>query len=497
MRSNISDECSNPMDKRSNPMDEQNNLLTGLPDDILYKICCHFKPKIIIKFRLISKFFNKYIKSTIWYPSFYCGNGIFELDNYRYGTFAIDKRPLSHSLTIEHRDQLRYFVTNYNFHNYRLIRDKYIDDDVLSIKQPLNLSIICCSTLIGVNGFPNFEFLHTLNIGYCSNIVDTALIYMKHIKYLNINNCLHITDLGIKHLTTLVHLRMNCCNNITNEGLKQLIKLRELSMTQWPNFTNTTFEPLCNLQCIDLNGCRGLTDVHLSFQFSQITNIDMSHTRITPDSLKKLTNLRKLRYERCRCDMSDVLIILTQLNSLFLPYYENNSILDLSNFTNLTCLCLRNSSGISSSSFNTFYNLKKLNVNSCKRITNNDMNHLTNLTCINVVDTLISNLGIIKLTNLTKLILGDRITDNGINSLFNLRRLYLYSAHQIEGYSLIQLTKLERLTINGSDVTDDYIIKLLQSKTFRTLIIYNNHNKITDAIKTNENNPFNKKIIFY
>lgn len=118
---------------------------------------------------------------------------------------------------------------------------------------------------------------------------------------------------------------------------------------------------------------------------------------------------------------------------------------------------------ITNAGLKTLKNLTDLKLWYNYTITDNGIKNLTNLKTLNLCrNEKITNWGLFKLTNLTHLDLsGDKINDNAISKLINLKNLAIRGCPYITDDSIRQLTNLICLHLNSTNYITDESIKIL------------------------------------
>jgi len=253
---------------------------------------------------------------------------------------------------------------------------KHVDNVLLSLS--LNKTSFTGIELSGEN--VKLERLQSLCLADCSSLTQQGIENMlssmgDNLMGLDLSatgiSDLELVNLGVR-LDKLEVLDLSDCWDLTDQGLSELLCVTSGALEHLHLFrTNITCEgltgldsQLVSLQTLDLNECRILTDQGLneivSLTGGDLTELHLAGTDVTTEGLArqavKLANIQVLKLDGCRqLDNHGFLELLNMTG-------KNLAVLDMSR-TDITC------EGLSELDIH-LKNLKKLNMDSCKSLTN-------------------------------------------------------------------------------------------------------------------------------
>lgn len=200
----------------------------------------------------------------------------------------------------------------------------------------------------------------------------------------------------------------------------------------------------------------------------------------TESSLPALTQLKSLRVSGIQTLRTEHISHMIGLRSLWLD--DNYTITDVSMFTNLSELSLRDTRVRPYKALSRLTSLTLLDLSNCEAVTNSILCHFTGLQYLSLCSNrIIVDDTLTGLTQLRGLQLQSNglITDNSVRMLTNLRNLNLSRNPSVTGQALLALTKLEELHLCGFCLPlDNHLWPVCDSLT----CLYMDHNvSITDA----------------
>jgi hypothetical protein len=314
-----------------------------------------------------------------------------------------------------------------------------------------------------------------------------------------------INDIGIKRLTNLTYLYHISRDNLTDSGLGQLINLRTLIIPFSNKVTDSGLKKLTNLTYLAIS--------HISYEaikpLTKLVKLSIRKGKLTDDNIRNLTHLIELSIEST--DISDEGIkVLTNLKKLSLIY--NGEITN----TLITNIGLQELTGLIS-----------LDLKNLPTITDEGIKRLTKLSKLSILNSQITNRGLLYLSSLTALEVNyhepcNLINDDSIQYLTSLMSLTLIP-NLITEISMKKLTNLTSLQFQPNwnneqcQMNPDIILNLkVRNKLtyFRDLgnrfkngqkIItidvnrfdWINHDQLDIYDSTNELSKYNRKIIDY
>jgi hypothetical protein len=149
------------------------------------------------------------------------------------------------------------------------------DKAIIPLKNYIHtLNMFWCTQITNA-AFVNLEGIDTLNMYGCFQITDEAFKYLKGINTLNMYGCNQITDVSFKYLQGIQTLNMSICRQITDAAFEHLKGIHTLDMTRCNQITDSAFKYLKGIKILNMSGCNQITDaafVHLN----SIHTLDMS-----------------------------------------------------------------------------------------------------------------------------------------------------------------------------------------------------------------------------
>ncbi|KAL7520561.1 hypothetical protein ACHAWX_005281 [Stephanocyclus meneghinianus] len=426
----------------------------------------------------------------------------------------------------DHEDHHRSSITLLDLRGSRIT-----DRGLLRLSHPSPLSsleIVKLDNCHGLTGrgliaFAQSNRLHTLSLANCRRLTDEAVVNVSHLGRslvaVNLGGCRCLTDRSLEGLRGLLQLRkldLSQCDLITDEGLTNLNDLElieELSLgwcrqisdegmfilAEQPNrsqalrvlrlarcpITDTGLDPigtLLNLEELDLNGCINISSSALGdtlAKLSHLTSLDVSYC---PGILRsswqgKINNLKSL--ELCYSSVRDShlsrlssLPMLEELNLDSCPIgdWTIAHLADNNVIPNITSLDLADTdlSDIGMMKLAQFKRMKKLSLFYCN-VSNAGLRHLASMTNLEVLnldsreidDNGLKHLRALPLKSLD--IFSGRVTDLGCTYLSKIKTLTslelcgggvgdLGCAHlaTLSNLTSLNLSQNERITNRGA-----------------------------------------------
>jgi len=317
----------------------------------------------------------------------------------------------------------------------------------------------------------NSHRLHTLSLANCRRLTDEAIMNISHLiglEKLSLDGCRCLTDrsaVAIGHLTQLTRLDLSQCDLITDSGLEEL-------------------EHLQKIEELALGWCRSITDLGIEILSGQkgraenlrilglarvpITDVGVQH-------LAKLSVLEELDINGCSdigsVSLGNVLAKLTKLTSLDVSYCPGilrsswqGKIKSLK--TLYVCYSAVRDSHLAR--LTDLPALEELNFDSCP-ISDWSISHLAennvvpNLMSLDLADTDLSDLGMMKISKFKKL-----------------KRLSLFYCNLSNSSlkHLSSLSDLEVLNLDSRDIGDSGLFHLRSLKNLKSLDIFSG--RVTD-----------------
>jgi hypothetical protein len=141
---------------------------------------------------------------------------------------------------------------------------------------------------------------------------DTALIWLRHVRYVNLQGCPRVTDEGLQHLAgvhTLI-LRENNQSSLTSQGFRHLKGIHTLDMSycDQTTITDTAFSHLAGIHTLTMNDC--------------------SQSTITNAALEHICGVKKLSINWCSQFSNQAFEHLSSIHTLEMALCGQDSITD-------------------------------------------------------------------------------------------------------------------------------------------------------------------------
>lgn len=323
----------------------------------------------------------------------------------------------------------------------------------------------------GLLSFANSHHLHTLSLANCRRLTDEAIINISHLitlEALSLDGCRCLTDrsmIAISNLIRIKKLDLSQCDLITNRGLEELEQIEsieELSLGWCRSITDEGIEALTN------QFGRSEYMRILSLARIPITDVGVQH-------LSKLSSLEELDLNGCSnvgsASLGNVLGHLVKMRSLDVSYCPGilrsswqgkiNSLKRLD-----ACYSAVRDSHIAR--LTELPSLEEINLDSCPigdwtitHLADNDV--VPNLVSLDLADTDLSDLGMVKIAK--------------FQSLKRLSLFYCNIANSSLGH-LSSLSNLEVLNLDSRHIGDEGLLHLRSLRNLKALDIFSG--KVTD-----------------
>lgn len=232
---------------------------------------------------------------------------------------------------------------------------------------------------LNLNGDRNGEGITTNN----------ALIRFKNLQSLSLYDNRVINDQSVRALTALTKLDISEngykeWNNITDEGISMLTNLTDLDICCKDKITDTSLCCFSELRSLTLRDNKYVTNKSIQI-LTNLTSLTLSHIssdqKISPEVIRELPYLQKLSLDSCYNDADMIKMNLTALRHLRLTA-SNNSGACFADLPNLTSLNLWMCRRINDDSIRNLISLTDLIIDSPTEVTDEGIQHLTNLTAL-------------------------------------------------------------------------------------------------------------------
>jgi hypothetical protein len=192
-----------------------------------------------------------------------------------------------------------------------------------------------------------------LQLVHCSGVTDLSPIYqLKRLNHLEIKECKNIRTVGQSNETLSVQKLYiaNCNNTVDRTFLEHMIRLssatiQEISIERMNNIQTITIPNCRNLQMLSFKRCSTFSKLEFEWNDSDnetITELNLSHTSITDDSLGNLYRfvaLKDLHLEGCKM-LQCPTITCNSVQNIRLDFCTNLVRAKFDRCVSLTYLCL-------------------------------------------------------------------------------------------------------------------------------------------------------------
>ena len=268
----------------------------------------------------------------------------------------------------------------YNFKNNVMDYDSmsilYNTQSLYNSLNEIKIMLINDSGIVGISNFTNLRILDIQDSPITSHSLEEISL-MINIKSLNLRNCSNISEEGfyyLNKLSNLVELDISFCelSNDVLENLSSLTNLVYFKLEFCSNFDGITgvnyLSNLINLDYLNLSSCFSITNLSFLTPLIKISTLRLSNCEFLEDNL----NVSPISY----------LTNITYLDLSYCSLLTNRSINCLSCLTNLT----------------------SLNIQGIRKLTDlYSLNSLVKLECLDVSESLITNIDMFTISHLTKL----------------------------------------------------------------------------------------------
>ena len=355
-----------------------------IPTELIKKILCRLRLRSFIRMEQVSKFFMNVIQTSYW-------NGI---------------------LSLPQTDNLDRILQTHKFASYDLPND--------TTDTHVKLLTHCKSFFLTYNG----------------NVTDDGLSTLTNLTELGLGGSTRITSECFKNFPKLINLSLSSSNvDMFSTRFQYLTNLNTLVIkysTNVPsdiklltNLTDLSFE-YCQLTYIDLSFYKNLHTLNISrasinnrtiqsLNCLNLSDLDISHNSIGNKGLQHLTKFTNL----CHLNLSGTSKI-------------NDDHLQLLNHTKLQTLHLTECTFVEGENLRLFVNLRELYLNDCRRIDNNVVASLTDL----------SELRILSLSKCKKISLVSLWL---LENCRNLQTVYVYKCNRIDTDDILLLEQHHKL----------------------------------------------------
>jgi hypothetical protein len=174
----------------------------------------------------------------------------------------------------------------------------FTDAALIHLGNVHSLNLSCCKQITDA-GLCHLGNVHSLDLSGCEAITDAGLAYLRNVKKISLSGCHQITDEGLHHLGNLQSLDLSHCLRINDAGLAYLRNIKDINLSNCHQITDAGLRHLGNVQCLNLSHCRGFTDAGLAY-LGNLKKINLSYCQqISNNSFRHLGNLQSLDLSYC------------------------------------------------------------------------------------------------------------------------------------------------------------------------------------------------------
>lgn len=206
--------------------------------------------------------------------------------------------------------------------------------------------------------------------------------------------------------------------------------------------------------------------IHLLPTFTSLTDLQVTGSMITDDTLTKLTRLQTIRFHFNESVTTTALSVLTNLTAIHFGPDADKIIIDEACLSNLPSLTkLWGCRSITNDTLTKITSLTTLDIDTCTQITDSGLAQMTGLRCLRIGrNRIVTDLSLIKLTNLCILSGPGSLSDNTLSKLTSLTYIDIFGSWNITENGLRSLPNLRGCPCYARPVSKEFIDSKLVTK---------------------------------